>query len=168
VATQSTSNSSCCKASWYHLCITAVNCGACTALVAQQTERRLLYNPSMTDTLGTSVGSNILHLVLQAELQGQTLKEFMAPRVAADKSLMQKSGTGVKPTSSCQLSWQLCCNMSAQLHPVSSCSTSAEPAARSSPENTCCECTDRKIPLQGYLVQLHTICQHQKIQSHSS
>ncbi len=36
--------------------------------------------------------------MLQAELQGQDLKEFMAPHVAAAKSLMEKGGTGAKPT----------------------------------------------------------------------
>ncbi len=64
VATQSTSNSSCYKASWYRLCIEVVNCGACTAPLARQTERELLCSPSMTYTLGTSVGSSMLHLVL--------------------------------------------------------------------------------------------------------
>ena len=40
----------------------------------------------------------VIYGLLQAELQGKDLKEFMAPHVAAAKSLMEKSGTGAKPT----------------------------------------------------------------------
>jgi hypothetical protein len=40
----------------------------------------------------------VIYGLLQAELQGQDFKEFMAPHVAAAKSLMEKSGTGAKPT----------------------------------------------------------------------
>ncbi len=42
----------------------AVNCGACIAPVVQHRMHGLLYSSSMTDTLGTSVGSSILHLML--------------------------------------------------------------------------------------------------------
>ncbi|DBB04014.1 TPA: hypothetical protein ACH3X1_013075 [Trebouxia sp. C0004] len=40
----------------------------------------------------------VIYGLLQAELQGKDLKEFMAPHVAAAKSLMEKSGTGAKST----------------------------------------------------------------------
>jgi hypothetical protein len=39
----------------------------------------------------------VIYGLLQAELQGKDLTEFMAPHVAAAKSLMEKGGTGAKP-----------------------------------------------------------------------
>ena len=61
VATQSTSTSSYCKASLHPLCITAVKYGACIPHAARH---RLLYSASLIGTLGTSVGSSMLRLVL--------------------------------------------------------------------------------------------------------
>jgi len=46
------------------LCIMVVNCGACIPPVAKHRKHGLLYSPSMTDTLGTFVGSSMLRLVL--------------------------------------------------------------------------------------------------------
>ncbi len=70
VATQSTSNSSYCKASLHPLCITAVNCGACIPPVARHRKHGLLYSLSMTGTLGTSVGSSMLRLLFSDVLLG--------------------------------------------------------------------------------------------------
>ena len=58
------SNCTYCKASLYPLCITAVRCRACIAPMARHREHGLLYNPSVTDTLGTSAESSMLHRVL--------------------------------------------------------------------------------------------------------
>ena len=46
------------------LCIMVVNCGACIPPVAKHSKHGLLYSPSIIDTLGTSVGSSMLRLVL--------------------------------------------------------------------------------------------------------
>ena len=45
-------------------CHIVVNCGACIPPVAKHRKHGLLYSPSMIDTLGTSVGSSMLRLVL--------------------------------------------------------------------------------------------------------
>ncbi len=62
---------------WQHsqpLCITAVNFGACMPPVARHRKHGLLYSPSMTDTLSTSVGSSMLRTVPRRPLEctGQT------------------------------------------------------------------------------------------------
>jgi len=48
----------------YPCTLSTVNCGARIPPVARHRKHELLYNPSMTDTLGTSVGSSMLRQVL--------------------------------------------------------------------------------------------------------